>query len=57
LGQTFLPFNTPRYIDPNGVVQVQVIWPAIPAAQVLVAAAASFPVIMSIEFDGGLIPR
>lgn len=57
LGQTFLPFNTPRYIDPNGVIQVQVIWPAIPAAQAAVAAAAAFPVIMSVEFAGGLLPR
>jgi hypothetical protein len=57
LGQTFLPFNMPRYIDPNGTIQVQVIWPSIVAAQVIVAAAATFPVIMSIEFQGGLLPR
>jgi hypothetical protein len=57
MAQTFLPFNIPRYIDPNGVVQVQVIWPAIAAAQVAVAAAATFPVIVSIELTGALLPR
>lgn len=56
MAQTFLPFNMPRYIDPNGVVQVQVIWPSIPAAQVAVAAAATFPVIVSIELTGALLP-
>lgn len=57
MGQTFLPFNTPRYIDPNGNIQVQVIWPAIPAIQLAVAGLAAFPVIMSVEFVGGLLPR
>ena len=57
MGQTFLPFNTPRYIDPNGVISVQVIWPAIAAARATVSGLAAWPVVMSVEFVGGLLPR
>ena len=57
MAQTFLPFNTPRYIDPNGVVQVQIIWPSIPAAIAFADAAAAFPVVAYIELYGALLPR
>ena len=57
MGQTFLPFNSPRYIDPNGTVQVQIIWSSIPAAVAAANAAASWPITASIELVGGLLPR
>lgn len=57
MAQTFLPFNCPRYIDPNGVVQVQIIWPSIAAAQAFIAAAATFPVTVFVELHGALLPR
>ncbi|MDE1822333.1 MAG: hypothetical protein KGI98_15960 [Euryarchaeota archaeon] len=57
MGGTFLPFNTPRYIDPNGVVQVQVIWSGIAAAIAYVHGAATFPLSVDIELVGALLPR
>lgn len=57
MGGTFLPFNMPRYIDPNGSVQVQVIWSGIAAAIAYVHGAATFPLTMYIDLEGALLPR
>lgn len=53
---TFLPFNTPRYIDPAGVVKVQVVWSDFAASIAHVAASATFPVTVSIALTGALLP-
>jgi len=56
MGGTDLFFNTPRYIDPNGVVTVEVVWSDIAAAITYVAGAAAFPVTMSVSLGGTLLP-
>jgi hypothetical protein len=57
MGQTFLPFNTPRYIDPNGVVQVQIIFSDIAAAVAAVNAVGVWPCTFYVELYGALLPR
>lgn len=53
---TDLYFNTPRYIDPSGVVSIQVIWTDIAAALAYIAGAATFPLTMSVTLEGALLP-
>lgn len=56
MGGTFLPFNTPRYIDPAGVVKVQVVWSDYAPSIAYVAANAAFPVTISLSLAGALLP-
>lgn len=53
----FLPFATPRLIDENGVVQIQLVWSSIAAALAYVNAAATWPVTFTFSLYGALLPR
>lgn len=52
-----LYFNNPRYLDPNAVVQIQPVWSDIPAAVAFVAGAATFPLTVTVNLVGALLPR
>jgi len=52
-----LYFNNPRYLDPNSVIQIQPVWSDIPAAVAFVAAAATFPLTVTVNLVGALLPR
>jgi len=56
LHQSMLPFNTPRFIDPNGSLEIQVVFPNIAAALAYLNAAATWPVTFTININGALLP-
>lgn len=53
----FLPFATPRLIDENGVVQIQLVFSNIAAALAYVSGAAAWPVTFTFSLYGALLPR
>jgi len=54
-GGTFLSFNTPRYIDQNGVVQIQVVWAS--EAIAAIHASSAWPITFDVTLEGALLPR
>lgn len=54
---TLLPFNTPRYIDSNGSIRVDLLFDNSTASFVAIAAAATWPVTFTFNFHGALIVR
>ena len=56
MGGTFLPFNTPRYIDPAGTIKVGIIWSDIAASAAYVSNNATFPVVIAVDFFGAMMP-
>lgn len=57
MGNLFLPWNQPRYIDPNGVVNVQVVFPDDAARLAYITGAFTFPMVFSVSIFGALLPR
>jgi hypothetical protein len=57
MAQSGLFFNTPRYIDPNGLVTISVAFSPIAGALAYVHGAANWPVTMTVNFNGALMPR
>jgi len=55
---SFLPFNQPRYVDPNGVVRVQLSWASgLAPALAYLNGACTWPVRMQVTLKGALLPR
>jgi len=57
MAQTFLPWNMPRYIDPNGTVQIQVVFPQQAALLAPLTGIGTWPFNISISLFGALLPR
>jgi hypothetical protein len=57
LNNTFLPWSSTRYIDPNGVIQLQVLFPQDAATIAYLAANFAWPVQFNVSFNGALLPR
>jgi hypothetical protein len=54
---TFLSFNTPRYIDQNGVIETQLVFPSDAATLAAIGGAATWPCKFSLTYFGALLPR
>lgn len=52
----FIPWNGPRYIDPVGNLKLQVVWSDIPAVVAAVNALATWPLTMTVNIYGALLP-
>ena len=53
---TQLPFNMPRYLDPQAVVNVQIVFPELAAALAYLNGLGNWPYTFSISLKGALLP-
>lgn len=56
MGGSDLFFNTPRYIDPNGVVTVEIFFAGSAAALAYAHGVGAWPMALSVSLDGSLLP-
>lgn len=52
-----LPWNTPRYIDQNGTMQVQVVFPSQAAVIAYLNGLVTWPLTVTVDIFGALLPR
>lgn len=55
--QAFLPFNTPRFIDKNANIEVQILFPTIAAAIAALSAAGTWPMTFTFNLYGTQVIR
>ena len=52
----YIPFNTPKYIDPSGTIKVQFVFPSDAASLLALSGAAAWPIMASVTIFGALLP-
>jgi len=57
LNRSFGPWNTPRFVDENAVIDITIYWTNVAAALAYLNGLGNFPWSMSIALNGALLPR
>lgn len=57
MGNVFLPWCAPRYLDPNGVINTQFYWTTQAAQLTTLSSLVTWPVTAYVTFKGAMLPR